>query len=178
MRVAIGSKNPTKVEGVRLAFERFFEDVEVLSVDVDSGVSYQPFGEEVIKGAKNRALRSFDACDCDFGVGVEAGLFKVEETLTGYMDFQVAVIYDGSRFSMGFGPGFEFPPFVVKRALKGVEVGKTMSEFTGISNIGKKKGAIHYLTRGAISRTDLTEIAVIMALIPWINGELYWCGDR
>jgi len=172
MIVTVGSTNPTKVEGVKLAFEQFFNDVEVIPKKVDSGVSHQPFNDEVIEGAINRAIRAFD--NCDFSVGVEAGLFKVKNTLTGYMDFQVAVVYDGEKFSIGFGPGFEFPPFVVKKALEGVEVGKTMSEFTGIENIGKKIGAIHYLTKGVISRAELTKIAVTMALIPWINRELYF----
>ncbi|WP_457549759.1 inosine/xanthosine triphosphatase [Archaeoglobus sp.] len=172
MKVAVGSTNPTKVKGVKKAFEEFFEDVEVVSKDVDSGVSAQPIGGDVIKGAINRALNAYG--DCDFSVGVEAGLFKFERTITGYVDFQVAVIYNGFKYSIGFGPGFEFPPFVVERALKGEEVGKIMSEFTGIKEIGRKIGAIHYLTRGKVSRIDLTRIAVTMALIPWLNEELYW----
>ena len=172
MKVAVGSTNPTKVEGVKRAFEEFFEDVEVVPKDVDSGVSAQPIGDEVIRGAVNRALKSYG--DCDFSVGVEAGLFPFERTITGYVDFQVAVIYNGSKYSIGFGPGFEFPPFVVERALRGEEVGKIMSEFTGIKEIGRKIGAIHYLTRGKVSRIDLTRIAVTMALIPWLNEELYW----
>ncbi len=172
MKVAVGSTNPTKVEGVRKAFEEFFGDVEVVPKDVSSGVRSQPIGDEVIKGALNRALRAYE--DCDFSVGVEAGLFPVKGSVTGYLDFQVAVVYNGERYSIGFGPGFEFPPFVVERALKGEEVGKVMSEFTGIEGIGRKIGAIHYLTKGKVSRVDLTKIAVTMAIIPWINEDIYW----
>ena len=172
MKVAVGSTNPTKVEGVRLAFESYFKDVKVFPREVDSGVRPQPIGDEVIEGAINRAKNAYG--DCDFSVGVEAGLFPMKGTITGYVDFQVAVVYDGKRHSIGFGPGFEFPPFVVERALKGEEVGMVMSEFTGIRDIGKKIGAIHYLTKGKVSRVELTKIAVTMALIPWINGELYW----
>ena len=51
---------------------------------------------------------------------------------------------------------------------------ETYMEITGIKDIGERTGAIHYLTKGAISRVELTRIAVIMALIPWINGELYF----
>ncbi len=171
LRVAVGSKNPTKVEGVKRAFEQFFGEVEIIPKSVDSGVPPQPFDYDVVRGAINRALRAFD--DCDFGVGVEAGLFSIENTMTGYMDFQVAVIYNGKRFTIGFGPGFEFPPCVVREALKGREVGDVMEEITGIENIGERMGAIHYLTKGVISRVELTRIAVTMALIPWINGELY-----
>ncbi len=172
MKVVVGSTNPTKVEGVRLAFESYFESVEVVPKKVSSGVRPQPIGDEVIEGAINRAKNAYG--DCDFSVGVEAGLFPIKNTITGYVDFQVAVIYDGKRYSIGFGPGFEFPPFVVERALKGEEVGKVMEDFTGIEDIGKKVGAIHYLTKGKVSRVELTRMAVVMALIPWLNERLYW----
>ncbi len=173
IRVAVGSKNPTKVEGTKLAFERFFDEVEVVAREVDSGVPSQPFNYDVVRGAMNRAIGAFDD-SCDFSVGVEAGLFEIDNTLTGFMDFQVAVVYDGKSFTIGFGPGFEFPPKVVKEALKGREVGKVMEELTGIRDIGRRIGAIHYLTKGVISRVELTRLAVTMALIPRINEGLYF----
>ncbi len=173
MKVVVGSRNPTKVEGVRLAFKQFFEDVEVYSRGVSSDVPAQPFDYDVIKGAVNRAVKAYSE-EFDFSVGVEAGLFSFKETITGFIDFQVAAVYNGKRLTIGFGPGFEFPPVVVKEAVRGREVGDVMEEITGIKDIGERTGAIHYLTKGAISRVELTRIAVIMALIPWINGELYF----
>ncbi len=170
MRIVVGSKNPTKVEGARLAFEQFFGKVEVQSVDVRT--KDQPFDEETIEGAIKRAELSYSK-DFDFSVGIEAGLFRVSRTLSGYMDFQVAVIYNGEKFTLGFGPGFEYPIEVVESAKSGVEVGKTMEKISGIKEIGKKFGAIHFLSKGVISRVELSRIAVTMALIPWINSELY-----
>ncbi len=172
MRVVVGSENPTKVDGVRMAFEQFFSQVEVVGVGVKCSVPSQPFNEDTIKGAVERAIKAYRD-EFDFSVGVEAGLFAMPNTLTGYIDFQVAAIYDGERITVGFGPGFEFPPTVVARALEGDEVGRVMSELTGIEDIGRKKGAIHYLTKGAISRAELTKLAVTMALIPRINRKLY-----
>ncbi|HIP62950.1 MAG TPA: inosine/xanthosine triphosphatase [Archaeoglobus profundus] len=171
MKVAVGSMNPTKVEGVRLAFKQYFDDVEIVPKNVESGVPSQPFNDDVIRGAINRAINAFG--NCDYSVGVEAGLFTVNNTITGYMDFQVAVIYDGEKFTIGFGPGFEFPPLVVKKALEGVEVGEIMEKITGIEKIGEKFGAIYYLSKGKISRIELTRLAVTMALIPRLNQELY-----
>lgn len=171
MKIIVGSLNPTKIEGVKRAFNQFFDDVVVEAVKVDSGVSNQPFNDDVVKGAINRAVNSFG--DCDFSVGVEAGLFSLKKTLTGYLDFQVAAIYNGSKLSIGFGPGFEYPPVVVEEVLKGKEVGEVMDEITGIDDLGEKTGAIYVLTRGVISRDELTRLAVTMALIPWINREMY-----
>ncbi|AGK60134.1 inosine/xanthosine triphosphatase [Archaeoglobus sulfaticallidus PM70-1] len=173
MRVVVGSRNPLKVEGVKQAFELYFDDVTVESRSVDSGVESQPFNNRTIEGAINRALNSYSE-EFDFAVGVEAGLFSFKNTITGFIDFQVSAVYDGSRVSIGFGPGFEYPPFVVEEVLKGREVGDVMDELTGIKNLGEKTGAIYFLTKGKISRVDLTRISVINALIPWINREYYF----
>ena len=172
MKVAVGSTNPLKVEGVKRAFLQYFDDVEVEGFKVESGVKDQPFNVEVVRGAMNRAFNAYRE-SYDFSVGVEAGLFSMKNTITGFLDFQVAVIYDGRKMSIGFGPGFEYPPMVVESVLGGYEVGKIMEKITGIRSIGKKYGAIHFLTKGKISRVDLTKIAVTMALIPWINKKLY-----
>jgi len=172
MKVVVGSLNPTKIEGVRKAFKQYFEDVEVEGLSISSGVSSQPFNEDTVRGAINRALNAFSE-EFDYSVGIEAGLFSFELTLTGYIDFQVAAIFDGDYVSIGFGPGFEYPPYVVRRVLKGTEVGDVMDELTGIKNLGEKTGAISYLTKGIIQRSELSRIAVTMALIPRINKELY-----
>ena len=54
MKILVGSKNPSKIDGVRVAFERFFENVEAVGVDVDSEVSAQPVNGDTMLGAKNR----------------------------------------------------------------------------------------------------------------------------
>ncbi|MEM0301918.1 MAG: inosine/xanthosine triphosphatase [Archaeoglobaceae archaeon] len=171
MKVVVGSRNPTKIEGTRLAFRQFFNEVEVVSVKVSTPFR-QPFNEQTIAGAIERALKSYSP-EFDFSVGIEAGLMAIKHTITGYMDFQVAAVYNGERFTLGFGPGFEYPKEVVEKALNGVEVGETMEKISGIKNLGKKFGAVYYLSRGAVSRTELSRLAVTMALIPWLNSGLY-----
>ena len=84
IRVAVGSKNPCKLEAVRLAFESVFQDCEVsiLSENAKSEVSDQPMGDvETKQGAINRARNTwniFNGTDsdeerCDFAVGLEGG---------------------------------------------------------------------------------------------------------
>lgn len=56
LRVAIGSKNPAKVGAVKLAFDTMGIAAEIVGVEVESGVSAQPFSdEETIQGAVQRA---------------------------------------------------------------------------------------------------------------------------
>ncbi|MCS7121287.1 MAG: inosine/xanthosine triphosphatase [Archaeoglobaceae archaeon] len=170
MKVAVGSKNPTKIEGVRKAFEEFFGKVDIHPFEVKTSIPLQPFNEQTILGAIERAKKCYKK-DFNFSVGIEAGLFKVPYTSTGYMDFQVAAVYNGEKLSIGFGPGFEYPRKVVEEVLKGREVGKVMEEMTGIKNLGKKFGAIYYLSKGVVSRIELSRIAVIMALLPFISNK-------
>jgi len=84
-----------------------------------------------------------------------------------------AIVDTSGRCTVGHGPGFEYPPEVVKAVLAGGTVGDTMSKLTGIEDIGHKSGSIGYLSDGMIDRTALTEISVLMALVPRIRRELY-----
>ena len=54
MKVLIGTKNQGKIEGAKKAFERYFENVEIEGISVNSNVADQPVNEEILKGAKNR----------------------------------------------------------------------------------------------------------------------------
>ena len=47
MKVLMGTKNPGKIEGTKQAFEKYFEDVEIIGVPVESNVSNQPTNEEI-----------------------------------------------------------------------------------------------------------------------------------
>ena len=171
--VAVGSTNPVKVEAVKEGFERVLGTVEVVGVDVDSGVSSHPIGlEETYLGALNRAKNAFERVQCSYGVGIEAGLIKVGEH---YIDIHICVVYDGIKETVGFSQGFEYPKIVADKVLNGIEGGKIAEEISGIKDIGKNIGLIGYLTDNNITRKDLCRESVIMALIPRMlkNAHLY-----
>ena len=140
-------------------------------VEVKSGVPAQPFGHDVMTGAKHRAERAFMLLkDADLGVGIESGLFDFCGVL---LDVQICSIFDGSVHTVGASPGFGYPGAVLEGIRKGREVGSIMEELSGVEGIGRKMGAIGYLSKSLIDRTHFTELCVIMALIPRINPELY-----
>jgi inosine/xanthosine triphosphatase len=173
LKVAVGSTNKVKVDAVRNIFTQAFGLIEIVSVEPEHGVEKQPMEERVVEGAIGRAKSAIDKTDADIGVGVEAGLFH-NKILGRHLDIQYCAIMDKSeRCTVGHGPGFEYPPEVVKAVLAGGTVGDTMSKLTGIEDIGHKSGSIGYLSDGMIDRTALTEISVLMALVPRIRRELY-----
>lgn len=178
LRVAVGSTNRVKVDAVRNVFTQAFGLVDVRGVETDQTVGRQPLEEKTIEGAVRRARQAIECENADFGVGIEAGLF-FNKVLGRYLDIQYCAIVDSSgRMTVGHGPGFEYPPEVIAEVLKGNTVGETMSRITEIEDIGHKMGSVGYLSDGLIDRTSLTEIAVLMALIPRIRPELYVEGSQ
>lgn len=174
MKINIGSKNPVKIESVREAFGLFFDNVNVEGFSVNSGVSSQPKTlNEIIQGAKNRAINCFN--NCDYGIGLESGIFPVEGSLTNYLNVCCCAIYNGEKIvGIGFSPGFEYPQFVIKRILQeGSETGQIFDEILNEENIKQKQGIVGALAHNKYSRKDFTIAGVIMALYPLLNKELY-----
>lgn len=174
VRVAVGSDNPVKVEAVRRAATRLFGAAEVRGFAVEPGVPLQPFEAQTWEGARTRARLALDRWpEADLGVGVEAGLFDVAAS-GAPMDVQACVVADrAGRLTYGQGPGFHYPAHVAAAVRAGRTVGEVMSEAAGVPDIGKKQGAVGWLSRGHFTRTALTEPAVLMALLPRLRPELY-----
>jgi inosine/xanthosine triphosphatase len=185
--VAIGSKNPAKIEAVKLAFKALFPNAECtfFPVQVESGVGVQPFGfEPTIQGAitraKNAYRSTFDSKSKGiprFGVGIEAGLIPVPLTSTGYLDYQFCAVYqsDGS-ISIGSGPGFEYPSNIVEMLLKDPshhEIGAIIAELSGVENMKEQEGAIGFLSKNTFRRAEILQFSVVTALLPIKRPKLY-----
>lgn len=175
MKIAVGSTNPTKILAVKEVMEKIYDGPEVFGVDVESGVSDQPVGiEETLEGAINRARKALELGDADLGVGIEAGIYPVPRSLTGYFDIQFCAVVDREGWlTIGHGPGFEYPPYVIERIKKGLEAGRAMDELVGEKDLKRKTGAIGFLTHGLLPRKELNKLSVLMAMVPRMNEPLY-----
>ena len=167
--IAIATRNPMKMRATEKAFSRFCNVSSIITVEPPD-VPRQPCGTlEVLKGALMRAQTAFE--HGDFGIGIEAGPIEFYTT-SGYIETQVAIIVGpGERVSIGMSPSFELPYKIISRMLDGVELG----ELTPVKRVGDRGEGIGYIgvvTRGHITRQDLTELAITMALVPWI-GEFH-----
>ena len=154
MIVRVGTANAMKVSATRKAFARFFKKAKVVGVDVPSSVSPQPisFGE-IVRGARDRARRAFR--DCDFSVGIEAGIFKVGPVSPRPFQITMACVFAGTRAALGAGPFFELPPAMVKQIVQA------------------DTGSVAVVTKGKVNRESVTRDAVVMALAPFVSRELY-----
>ena len=175
MKILIGTKNPGKIEGARQAFEKYFENVEIEGIPVESDVSAQPVDKEIFEGAKNRVknLKNYAKeknLKPDFFVASEAGITNL---LGEWIDINAVVIEDAQGYqTVGTSQGFQIPEKYVEE-IKQTELGIVMDKIFEKQQLGKGKGGISLLTRGEVSRIQITKDAFIMALIGHINGEVW-----
>jgi inosine/xanthosine triphosphatase len=169
--VAVGTLNPSKVEGVKAVCGRLFPSFRVRAVKADSRVPEQPFAKETLHGAVNRAIAAQKAAGADYGVGLESGLFKAYGR---HFDFQWCAVYDGENATLGCSMGFEVPGEIVRIVSEGgVDMGKAFERLTGIGGIGRRNGAIGFLSRGLAERREMSEQAFLCAMIPRLNKLNY-----
>ena len=173
MIVAVGTKNPAKLEGVKRAFEQYFPGAEFRPVDASGVARLQPIGlEQMVEGAVTRAKYALSKEGGDFGVGVEAGIFLIGDS---YFDHQQAAVVDPiGRVTLGHSAGYPLPRPAMERM---IEEGKELEQFaegiSGIGQIGDKGGLLHHLSKGKMTRADLTQQCVTTALVPWLHTGLY-----
>lgn len=174
IRVAIGSKNPVKIEAVKEAFAKVWTDqkFEFIGVEVPSGVPDQPMSdEESIKGATTRASNAFKSQDADFGVGLEGGLQKIGER---WFDCGWIVVVD-KKGKMGVGSSLrlEAPAKMMELIQQGIELGKVNDIFFKKENSKHDQGHFGLMTNNAVTRKEGYRDGIIAALSAFIHPELF-----
>lgn len=182
--IILASKNPVKIRAAQAGFERMFpgETFQVRSVAVPSGVSDQPHtDEETLLGAYNRAKNAaaFEP-QADFWVGIEGGIAEHGVQENGAQEpgpqmtaFAWIVVLSNELAGKGRTGTFFLPLPVAKLIRQGKELGEADDIVFGRSNSKQEDGAIGLLTGNIIDRAQLYEHAVILALVPFKNRELY-----
>ena len=180
LRVAVGSDNPSKIEGVGAALRRAFPHLrlEVRGFKVRSGVGEQPAGyARTSLGAQNRAKAARRIWpSCDYSVGLESGLIPFgSESSVRYFDIQFCCMEDARTASFGCSMGFPLPPKIQEKMIKKKSpsssprvirsLGSVVDALAGQKHVGRQKGAIHFLSRGLLERKEMTEQAVLCALV-------------
>jgi inosine/xanthosine triphosphatase len=172
--IVVASGNPVKVQAALGGFQKMFpnQDFEILMARVPSGVRSQPFSsEETLQGAHNRASNAAHLHpQADFWVGIEGG---VEENPDGLAAFAWIVVQSNDLVGKGRTGTFYLPPEVAQWVRQGKELGEADDIVFNRSNSKQENGAIGILTGDVIDRARLYEMAVILALVPFKNPELY-----
>lgn len=174
MKVAIGSKNPVKIEAVKEAFEKVWPDRVFIfeGVDVLSGVSDQPMSDqESIKGATNRAKRAKEKINAEFGVGLEGGLQQIGKQ---WFDCGwIVVINNKNQIGTGSSVRIETPSKMMKHIHKGMELGLVNDLIFNQQNTKHGTGHFGLMTNNAITRQAGYRDGIIMALARFIQPQLF-----
>lgn len=174
---AVGSLNPIKLQAVQEGAAMLLGEVEVRAVAVASGVRAQPLGdEEMIAGAATRAQAALNACaNAGYGVGLEGGVLDLRE---GMFACAWCVVIDRNSV-VGFASTgrFQLPPQVAELVRGGMELGEADDMIFGRTNSKQNEGAVGILTHGQLTRAQFYAPAVMLALVKFVNQDIYKLAD-
>lgn len=172
LKLAVASANPVKLNAAKEAFLLVFQrDIEIVSLDVPSGVSDQPMTfNETRLGAKNRVENAKTDTKADYYIAFEGGVDVYED---GPKTFAVICISNGEETIYGQSALLPLPISVYAKLLEGIELGTAMDDLFNTQNIKQRGGAIGQLTNGLETRMSIYKSATTLALSRFVNGSLY-----
>lgn len=174
MRIIVASTNSTKIAAVQQGFSLVFPDLALLAegVSAASGVTDQPkTDEETLKGAENRVENAIQlAPNGDYWAAIEGGCAPTRDGLS---CFAWVAISNGRQVSRSRTAQFTIPPPIAKLVHGGMELSHACDHFFATQGTKNNLGAIGWLTGGVLDRVALFSPAVILALTPFVQAELY-----
>lgn len=173
-KIVVASKNPVKIQAAKIGFEKMFPEgiFELEGCAVPSGVSDQPMSDqETLDGAWNR-VRGAKAQipEANFWIGIEGGIEQKGDDMLAMA--WVAILSKDQKGHARSG-AFPLPPEVVRLINEGKELGEADDIVFKDSNSKQKGGAVGLLTNQLMDRCGLYADTVVLALIPFINKNLY-----
>jgi inosine/xanthosine triphosphatase len=166
--IKVASANPAKIKAVASAFAEVFpaETLDVQGIAVASGVANQPMSsDETLLGAMNR-VAELASVKADYRVAIEAGL-------DGELTFAWMVVEHQGKIGKARSASLMLPPAALLQLKAGKELGEVMDAMFNQNNIKQKGGAIALLTQNRLSRSSVYHQALILAMIPFLNSDLF-----
>jgi inosine/xanthosine triphosphatase len=172
--IVVASANPVKLRAALSGFQRMFpgEEFRLQTAEAPSGVGNQPASdEETLRGALNRAANAAAALpEADYWAGIEGGIEEQDGEMAGYAWI---VVRGPGMTGKGRTGTFFLPRRVAELVRQGMELGDADDAVFGRSNSKQENGAVGILTGNVLDRAELYAQAVVLALIPFRNPELY-----
>lgn len=170
MQIIVASANPAKVKAVEDALSQVFNDkqIKVTGYKTDSGVANQPMSSaETLQGALNRLQAVAAAAPgADYYVAMEAGVDNDSS-------FAWIAISHKNRISKTRSASFPLPPAALMALQQGAELGDVIDRMFAQHSIKQRGGAIAMLTNCRLTRSGVYQQAIILAMIPFIQPQLF-----
>lgn len=151
-KIAVGSTNPVKLAAVEEEVAGFLSQVEVVGVEIDSGVKEQPMSdEETRRGAEERARKAREKVAADVGIGLEGGVYKHKGEVWNTV---WCVVTSSKEVIPVSGVRFKLPAKIARKIMKGNELGPIMDKFLGRKDVKKQEGMLGVVTDGWVKRKE------------------------
>ena len=177
--IVVGSTNPVKINAVKTTLSTLTQKpLIILSYPAPSNVPEQPFSDaQTRQGAINRAFNALDhSPQAHWGIGLEGGVRTITYTnQKGRVIKEIvevawcAIVDKTGNIALGGGVEFQLPPAITKRLQKGEELGPIMDDLLNIPDVKKKIGAIGVLSNRLLTRQDIYQQLIKLALVKIIS---------
>lgn len=177
MYIFVGSTNPVKVNGTKLAASKAWPDVKVEGLAVETGVAEQPMSDDETKqGAMNRAKLALkmglekypDLKGEVLGVGLEGGIEDKGDEM--WNTVWGAVADREGNLSLSAGSRFLVPAEIAEKIRHGGEMGPEIAKMLGeedLTRVKKNEGLIGTITELFVERTEEYVAVAKLALGIW-----------
>lgn len=165
--IVVGSKNFTKIAAVRQGFEKLtklnlISEHEITGVEVESGVSAQPYGHQETKlGALNRlnAVKSLYP-GAAFWAAIESGVIIEED---GMWEIGYVIVESRERQAIVKTMSLKLDDTLVNLMKEGIEMGVAVNLHYGVEDAKNTTGLLGLLTKGAVGRIEACLPAITTA---------------
>lgn len=172
--VIVGSRNPVKISCTESGFHQMFESAFLVEgLNISSDVGAQPIGDQkTFTGALNRAKNSKAIFpEADFWVGIEGGVEDFNNEMNAFA--WVVILDRNDKVGKARTSAFFLPEPIAKLVRKGMELGDADDKFFQTENSKENGGAVGILTHGILDRKNYYQQAVVLALIPFVNENIF-----
>ena len=174
-KLVVASKNPVKINAALNGFKKMFpnEQFSIEGISVPSEVSDQPMNDdETYRGAINRVNNASQVIPtADYWIGIEGGIEAKGEDMEAFA-WIVIKSKDGKIGKARTGTLF-LPPKISELIHQGKELGEADDIVFGMNNSKQGIGTVGILTKNVSNREIFYSDAIVFALIPFINPDLY-----
>lgn len=169
------TENPQKTAALKEEFDVVMPADKIISSSTQSGVAEQPRDDQVIVGARNRAMHMNDSIPTDqhiyLGAGLESGLMSPHRDAIYTQTCCAICLLDPEletpqKWIYGFSSGFTIPERIMQHVKLGLDLSQAtrMAGYTMSKKIGNGEGLIGILSGGRVTRRDQLREAVRNAL--------------
>ena len=164
-RIIVCSKNAAKNIAVEKIMEQYFEEMEIISLETNSGVSATPIGdEEGIAGCFNRIKDATNQADGDLYVAME-GILTEGKYGTFLCGWTVIYNQEENEYYYGCSAKIRIPDQIIQKTTKDKRLSDVVAEYVGESGDKISKiGTNGLLTNGAYTRTDEFMDSILCAI--------------